>query len=251
MGPRPPLLPRGLGTFLCCGCGTAAAAGGGSQRTGRQDRDWGPGIAGLGAAKAVGAEGRRRGSWLSVSPTQNEAAAPGGRALRRNPGRGASSAGPAQGERWARQRRTPSRALHPVTRRCTRPPSGMPRNRTPGTGLLTFLGLPKPSATRAAFPKPHPNLFKPKLYSPDTRRTPNPMSPRAEPPRPTSVPDPPPHSGHSPSPPVLRESRLRPRFLQGSQAPAGGGLSAGRMGATPSSPGDHSAGRWMGSKKRS
>lgn len=122
----------------------------------------GAGSAGHGPAKAAGAEGQRRGSWLTVSHTQDEAAAPGGHALRRDPGRGAPSAGPAQGKRWARLGRTPSRTLHFVTRGCTGPPSGMPRNTTPRAGLLTFLGLPKRSATRAASPKRHPSLFRPK-----------------------------------------------------------------------------------------
>lgn len=125
LGPRLPLRPPGLGTFLCCCCGTAAAAGGGSRRTGRQDRDWEVGSVGLGPSRAAGSKGQR-GSWLTVSPTQDEAAVPGGRALRRNPGRGSASAGPAQGERWARQGRTLSRARRPVTCGCTRPSGRIP-----------------------------------------------------------------------------------------------------------------------------
>lgn len=82
-------------------------------RTGRQDRDWGSESAGLRPAEA---EGQRRESWLPISLTEDEAAAPGGCALRRDPGRGAPSVGPGQGERWVRQGRTPSRALHLVTR---------------------------------------------------------------------------------------------------------------------------------------
>lgn len=66
-------------------------------------------------ATATGAEGQSRGAWLTVSPTQDEAAAPGGRALRRDPGRDAPRAGPAQGERWAPPGRASSRTLHPVT----------------------------------------------------------------------------------------------------------------------------------------
>lgn len=127
---------------------------------GRQDRDWGSGWAGLGPATAAGA-------WLTVSPTQDEAAAPGGRALRRDPGRGAPSAGPAEGERWALPRRTPSWALRPVT--CGLHLAPLPTSSTLPASLLR---LPKPCATPAGSPRLHPILLGLKLCSPNAARSP-------------------------------------------------------------------------------
>lgn len=230
LGPRLPLRPPGLGTFLCCCCGTAAAAGGGSRRTGRQDRDWEVGSVGLGPSRAAGSKGQR-GSWLTVSPTQDEAAVPGGRALRRNPGRGSASAGPAQGERWARQGRTPCPghgALSPVAalglRAVSRPqddsssrlPDSLRASQTLRDPRCVPQTAPQPIQTRTLTP------------SPDARALGALPCPSAL--RPNPVPDPPPTSGagDSPSPPALRGGRLQapPRLLQGSQARASWGLSA-------------------------
>lgn len=65
------------------------------------------GKAGLGPTKANARQGTKVGVSLTVSISQDEAAAPVGRALCRDPDGVVQSVGPAKGKRWAQARKDP------------------------------------------------------------------------------------------------------------------------------------------------
>lgn len=162
----PPAAPppdRGLFSAVAAGLQQRLAAGarGRAGKTGA-----GIGVRWAPTAIAAGDEGQRRGAWLTVSSTQDEAAAPGGRTLRRDPGRGAPRAGPAQGERWAPPGRTSSGrfTLSPVT--FIWDPSHL---HNPACIPANSPQAPPTLRSPCWSPKPHPILLDPKLWLPECK----------------------------------------------------------------------------------